>query len=100
MNIVVLGKMNKALNALEKIAKNNYHYVSTIDDALGLIEENVAELLVIEDWSGNSQISEIIKELNRMPQVVRLILINSSLQYFIFANKSQNCSVNYHFSEK
>lgn len=101
MKIVVLSGADKAANAVENIASDTYHYVSSVDDALNAVEQNVAEMLVIENGAVmESPLNEIVTELNKMPQDVRLLILSPSRHYFIVANNTFNSSINYHIPEK
>jgi hypothetical protein len=101
MKIVVLGRADKATKAVEKIASDTYHYASNVDEAIDAVEQNVAEMLVIENGhSMKSPLNEIMTELQRMPQDVRLLVLSPSRHYFIVANSTFNSSVNYHITEK
>jgi hypothetical protein len=101
MKIVVLGKTEKVTNAIEYIANDTYYYVSEVDEAIDAVEYNRAEMLVIENESSiEHPINEIISELNRMPQEVRIILLSSSRHYFIVASNTMNSSIHYYIDEK
>ena len=101
MKIVVLSRADKAANAVENIASDTYHYVSNVDDALNAVEQNVAEMLVIENGvMMESPLSDIVTELNKMPQDVRLLVLSPSRHYFIVANNTFNSSINYHVTER
>jgi MinD superfamily P-loop ATPase len=96
MKIVVLGRAEKALNAIENIASDTYYYVSDVEEALEVVENHRAEMLVIENGaSAKNPIKEIITELNRMTQEVRIIVLSPSCHYFIVANNTLNSSINY-----
>jgi hypothetical protein len=100
MKIVVLGRAEKALNAIENIAIDTYYYVSDVDEALEVVENHRAEMLVIENGaSAKNPIKEIITELNRMPQDVRIIVLSPSRHYFLVANNTLNSSINYLITE-
>jgi hypothetical protein len=100
MKIVVLGRADKATKAVENIASDTYHYASNVDDAIEAVEQTVAEMLVIENGhSIKSPLTEIMTELQRMPQDVRLLVLSPSRHYFIVANNTFNSSVNYHITE-
>lgn len=95
MKILVVGKLcADDIRTGNQAGHDTFTYVSDIEDAVKVLSECKAELLVVDGQE--ESLGGLFAELNGLSRRVKLVLLHREQPYFMMADNSMNTAINYH----